>query len=86
MKRRRFLQLGASSAALSMGPELTQAQSDPSPIRTIYSNDTTNLFSCLRPEQRAKTEMTDELLAASIREAREVDAHFLQPGLGWVPW
>ncbi|MEM9282892.1 MAG: hypothetical protein AAGA96_13780 [Verrucomicrobiota bacterium] len=86
MKRRRFLTLGASVAALPMGPEVTQAQADPNPIRTIYSNDTTNLFSCLRPEQRAETEMKDELLAASIREARGVDAHFLQPGLGWVPW
>jgi len=84
MKRRRILQslplLGATSFS-----SRALAQSE-SPIQTIYSNDTTHLFSCLRPEERANESFTDELLAGSITEAAGVDAHFLQPGLGWMPW
>ncbi len=55
------------------------------PFRVIYSNDTTNILSCLGPEKR-NVEFTDDLLRGSIREAAGVDAHFLQPGLGWLPW
>ncbi|MBL6764785.1 MAG: hypothetical protein ISQ14_07510, partial [Verrucomicrobiae bacterium] len=55
------------------------------PFRTLYSNDTTHILSCLRPEHR-DVDFTDELLKKSITEAAGVDAHFLQPGLGWMPW
>ena len=55
-------------------------------IQTIYSNDTTHILSCLRLEDRRKTTFTDELFAQSFTEAAGVDAHFLQPGLGWIPW
>ncbi|MDF1739746.1 MAG: hypothetical protein P1U86_11340 [Verrucomicrobiales bacterium] len=84
MRRRRMLQsiplLGSVSLASPAAAEAGAA------IETIYSNDTTHIFSCLRPEIRAQESFTDELLAASIREAAEADAHFLQPGLGWMPW
>ncbi|MEM1295276.1 MAG: hypothetical protein AAGH89_07915 [Verrucomicrobiota bacterium] len=81
MNRRSILQL-APIAATGFATEPGQAN----PIRTIYSNDTTHIFSCLRPEQRREQDFTDDLLAKSITEAAGVDAHFLQPGLGWVPW
>jgi len=85
--RRNFFR---SSAAGLTGwaavPEVSAlASSLPAPYRTIYSNDTTNILSCQRPEERSK-EFSEHLLIASIAEARGVDAHFLQPGLGWIPW
>ncbi|MDF1756617.1 MAG: hypothetical protein P1U89_27785 [Verrucomicrobiales bacterium] len=55
-------------------------------IQTIYSNDTTHILSCQRLEQRRAQKITDERLKKSITEAAGVDAHFLQPGLGWLPW
>lgn len=84
MKRRRILQ---SLPLLAATPFTSRAlaTSEP-PIQTIYSNDTTHIFSCLRPEVRAVSAFTDDLLATSITEAAGVDAHFLQPGLGWMPW
>lgn len=69
----------------SRSPNVLQTNSS-APIETIYSNDTTHIFSCLRPEVRRESAFTDELLAKSITEAAGVDAHFLQPGLGWIPW
>lgn len=38
------------------------------------------------PWRERKDELSDAHLARSITEAAGVDAHFLQPGLGWVPW
>jgi hypothetical protein len=38
------------------------------------------------PWRERKDPLTDEHIAMSIREADGVDAHFLQPGLGWIPW
>ncbi len=54
-------------------------------MRVLYSNDTTHILSCQRPEARS-AEFTDELFCTSITEAAGVDAHLLQPGLGWIPW
>jgi hypothetical protein len=56
------------------------------PYRTIYSNDTTHILSCKIPWRDRNDELTDEHLARSITEAAAIDAHFLQPGLGWIPW
>ncbi|QGJ71964.1 Hypothetical protein PBC10988_36770 [Planctomycetales bacterium 10988] len=86
--RRHFLQQAAvGSAAVAISPLLLQGarETAPSSYRVIYSNDTTNILSCQRPESRTK-DFTDDLLRASITEAKGVDAHFLQPGLGWIPW
>lgn len=83
MNRRQFVRRSVGAASLAAIPTL--ANYVHSAIRTIYSNDTTHILSCQRPEAR-RAGFTDELLAASITEAAGVDAHFLQPGLGWMPW
>jgi hypothetical protein len=56
------------------------------PIRTIYSNDITNLLTCVSPYHRKGEPYRPEMLDASIDEtAGRVDAHILQPGFGWFP-
>lgn len=52
----------------------------------FYSNDTTHITSCDSSYRSGKEGFSDERLRASIREAAGVDAHLLQPGLGWIPW
>jgi len=84
MKRRAALKC---LPLLGAAPLVSVARADwAAPIETIYSNDTTHIFSCLRPGKRRATTFTDELFTGSITEAAGVDAHFLQPGLGWIPW
>ena len=87
MNRRKILQSLPLLGAASLVPRASAETPSPlQAIQTIYSNDTTHIFSCLRPGVRAEEAFTDELLAASITEAAQADAHFLQPGLGWMPW
>ncbi len=43
-------------------------------------------MSCVSPWRNPKDGLTDEHLRQTIREAAGVDAHLLQPGLGWIPW
>lgn len=57
-----------------------------SPPLVFYSNDTTHITSCDSPYRSGKEGFSGEGLRASIREAGGVDAHLLQPGLGWIPW
>ena len=87
MTRRRFLQTAAISpllraAALRASDDGARAE----PPRVLYSNDTTNILSCVSPFRDPKEGFTDEHLRASISEARGADVHLLQPGLGWIPW
>ena len=83
--RRAFLgQTAATSACLAHFAAGNQPAA-PAPFHTIYSNDTTHILSCQRPENRTE-KFSDDLLRQSIGEATGVDAHFLQPGLGWIPW
>ena len=56
------------------------------PFKTLYSNDTTNVTSCISPYHQKGEPFTDDRLRATIDEARGVDVHMLQPGLGWIPW
>jgi hypothetical protein len=56
------------------------------PPLVFYSNDTTHITSCESPYRRPGEGFSEERLRASIREAAGVDAHLLQPGLGWIPW
>lgn len=56
------------------------------PPLVFYSNDTTHITSCDSPYHRPGEGFSGERLRASIREAAGVDAHLLQPGLGWIPW
>lgn len=56
------------------------------PFRILYSNDTTNITSCVSPFHAAREPFRKEMLEATVDEvAGLVDAHFLQPGLGNVP-
>ena len=87
MTRRRFLQTAAISpllraAALRASDDGARAE----PPRVLYSNDTTNILSCVSPFRDPKDGFTDEHLRSSISEARGADVHLLQPGLGWIPW
>ena len=58
------------------------------PFRVLYSNDLTNLTSCVSPFHKKGEPFREEMLTASIDEVagRGIDVHLLQPGLGWVPW
>ena len=55
------------------------------PLRVLYSNDTTNVLSCRSPGPERAKPFTDADLRRSIIEASGADAHLLQPGLGWIP-
>lgn len=89
--RRGFLKqagIGASVIAGSGSPDRMWADEDRprAPFKTLYSNDTTHITSCVSPYHRKGEPISDERLRASIDEARGVDVHLLQPGLGWIPW
>lgn len=80
MKRRHFLH------ALSATPLLALESRPKAPFRVLYSNDTTNITSCVSPFHAAREPFRKEMLEATVDEvAGLVDAHFLQPGLGMVP-
>jgi hypothetical protein len=83
MKRRHFLQSTAAAVAL---PGLAAEPRPRALFRVLYSNDTTNITSCVSPFHAAKEPFRKEMLEATVDEvAGLVDAHFLQPGLGMVP-
>ena len=86
MNRRDFLAQLAAASTLPVWALAEGSTTSVPPFRVIYSNDTTHTLSCLRPEERRRVGFTDGLLRKSITEAGGVDAHFLQPGLGWIPW
>jgi hypothetical protein len=75
----------ASAAALA--PTLRSAEARRrAPFRVIYSNDITNITSCVSPFHVAREPFRKEMLETSVDEvAGLVDAHFLQPELGMVP-
>jgi len=83
--RRRFLQ--TTAAALAASPFAScQAVRAKAPFRVIYSNDITNITSCVSPFHQARQPFRREMLEATGDEVSGlVDAHFLQPGLGMVP-
>ena len=54
--------------------------------RVLYSNDATNITSCISPFHKEREPFRKEMLEATVDEvAGLVDAHLLQPGLGMVP-
>ena len=54
--------------------------------RVLYSNDTTNITSCISPFNKEREPFRKEMLEATVDEVTGlVDAHLLQPGLGMVP-
>lgn len=83
MNRRHFLH---ASAATAVVPLLAEGDSRKPPFRVLYSNDTTNITSCVSPFHKAGEPFRKEMLEATVDEvAGLVDAHLLQPGLGMVP-
>lgn len=97
LNRRRFIKnlaaLGASQAVLSrLSPRLLAATSDSTsrsrpPYRVIYSNDTTNITTCVSPFRAKGQSFKPEMLEATVDEvAGRVDAHFIQLAHGQVPW
>ncbi|MDR0352341.1 MAG: hypothetical protein LBI02_02940 [Opitutaceae bacterium] len=59
----------------------------PFPYRVVYSNDTTHILACTSPYHKQGEGFRPEMLESSVDEVSGlVDAHFLQPGVAWVPW
>ena len=80
MKRRHFIH------TLAAVPLLAADAQRKAPFRVLYSNDLTNITSCVSPFHAAHEPFRAEMLDATVDEvAGLVDAHFLQPGLGVVP-
>jgi len=88
--RRQFLArsgLGASALLLGRRAARPDAVERPrAPFKILYSNDTTNITSCVSPYHQRGEPISDDRLRATIDEAKGVDVHMLQPGLGWIPW
>lgn len=78
--------LGGASIIAHAEPVSQPAPPKP-PFRVLYSNDLTNIMNCPSPYRKSGP-FRDELMRASVDETAGVgiDAHMLQPGLGWVPW
>jgi hypothetical protein len=89
MNRRHFLKATSSAALLAGCPRLFSAEQPrpKAPFRVLYSNDTTNILSCISPCHKKGEPFRAEMLEATVDEVAGlgVDAHFLQPGLGEVP-
>lgn len=82
MQRRHFLQTLAAAPL----PLIAAGPRPKAPFRVLYSNDTTNVMSCVSPFHKAREPFRQEMLEATVDEvAGLVDAHFLQPGLGMAP-
>lgn len=80
MKRRRLLQ------TLAAAPLAAAGAGRRAPFRVLYSNDLTNITSCISPYHRQREPFRPAMLEASVDEVSGlVEAHFLQPGLGVVP-
>jgi len=91
--RRDFLKragLGTTALALAgltrAEPARAERKRPRAPFKTLYSNDTTNIMSCTSPFHQKGDRFSDDRLRATIDEAKGVDVHMLQPGLGWIPW
>jgi len=61
---------------------------DKAPFKILYSNDTTNILTNTSPWHAKGRAFNPAMITASVIETADtgVDAHFLQPGMGWVPW
>jgi hypothetical protein len=90
LTRRQFLQVTAAAPLLAGVVRARTAQTlrRKALFRVLYSNDTTNILSCISPFHKAREPFRKEMLEATVDEVAGtgVDAHLLQPGVGWVPW
>ena len=57
------------------------------PFKTLYSNDTTNITTCVSPYHKKGEPFQPEMLEATVDEVAGtgVEVQMLQPGLGWTP-
>ena len=57
-------------------------------FKVLYSNDFTNITSCVSPYHQSGESWTPEMLKESVNESANIgiDVHLLQPAHGWVPW
>ncbi len=95
IRRREFLAGGTSAIALCGLPSFSATaiaeESRPArgkaPFRALYSNDTTNITSCISPFHKAREPFRPEMLEATVDELQDtgIEVHLLQPGLGMVP-
>lgn len=84
MNRRHFL--SSAAAAVASAPLLSAEGRAKAPFKVLYSNDTTNITSCVSPFHKAREPLNAGMIEATVDEVSGlVDAHFLQPGLGMVP-
>lgn len=57
------------------------------PFKTLYSNDFTNITTCISPFHAKGQPFAPEMLEATVAEvAGQADAHFIQLATGRVPW
>jgi hypothetical protein len=84
MNRRSLLKLAALPGAAIAAPGAARRKA---PFKVLYSNDTTNILTCLSPYHPKRAgELTNQMVEATVDEAAGVEAHLLQPGLSWIPW
>ncbi len=90
LNRRQFF--GASTGAFLLAGRTARCENavdrPKPPFRLLYSNDTTNILSCVSPYHRKGEPFRPEMLEASVDEVAGlgVDVHLLQPGLCCVAW
>ena len=58
------------------------------PYKVLFSNDTTNILTCVSPFHKKGEPFRGEMLEATVDETAGtgVEVHMLQPGLGWFAW
>lgn len=58
------------------------------PFKVLYSNDTTNVVTCVSPRHGKRLGFTPQVLEDTVDETANVgiEVHMLQPGMGWIPW
>ena len=61
---------------------------DRAPHKVLFSNDTTNILTCVSPYHKKGEPFQEKMLEATVDETSGigVDIHLLQPAHGWVPW
>ena len=88
MNRRSFIQAaGGLAAALPIkAADASDNRKKKAPFKVLYSNDSTNIITCVSPYHKRTDPLTTEMIQATVDEVPGVDVHMLQPGLGWIPW
>ena len=58
------------------------------PFHVLFSNDTTNILTCVSPYHKKGEPFREEMLEATVDETAGigVEVHMLQPAHGWAPW